>query len=477
MKTKSTASPKRRLGYGWFIAAAAFLFNPCVSVVDLLPDFFGYMFLLRGLEKWADLCPSTADGAAGIKRLRWFMLLKMLSVVLVPIIPPSDSATFQLLLTFVFGILELIYALPAIGRIFDGLEYFGTRFDSRLIFSSLPKPMKALKNPKAAKRQRQPKTVGNIKDVRLFTSIFFVVKTVTCLLPELCSLSTFEHSGFVTNGVQIDFAQYRGFLTSLNLVVVSVLGILWLVSVISYTARVFSDTPFLVRVLHDYETEIANDVGLATRRNLRRVISLFIAGIVFVPNMWIDGVNVIPTVVGALLIMGAMITLRRRAPVKRTAVVAPIVLAVVSAVALGVSTWFGLNFRIADVYRRFEAYDAFNLMRITSGLELVMIALVMFFVYRELYVLVNTHMKAEANITDYRLKAIYADQLKSAKGGVTVSAVLFCISFTANAAYAVLRADIPADFWLVPFVLTGIWIAYTAGNLNQLYSQIEYKYM
>lgn len=473
MNVKNTASPKGRLGYGWFIAAAVFLFNPCINVIDLLPDFFGYIFLLRGLEKWADLCPNTADGVAGIKRLRWFMLLKLLSFVLVPLV----DNTFVLIFVFAFGIVELIYALPAIGRIFDGLEYFGTRFDSRLVFSSLPKPVKTPKNPKKAKRQSSPKTVGNIKDVRLFTNIFFIVKTATCLLPELCSLSTFEYSGFVTNGVQIDFAQYRGFLVSFNLVVVSVLGILWLISVVRYTARVFSDTPFLVRVLHDYEIEIANDVGLATRRNLRSVISLFVAGIIFIPNMWIDGVNVIPTLIGALLIMGAMLTLSKRAPVKKAAIVAPAALAVVSAAAFAASTWFGLNFRVADVYRRFETYDAFNLTRITSGLELVVLALVMFFVYRELYALVDAHLKADADVNDSRLRAVYAAQLKAARRGVTVGAVLFGISFVANAAYAVLRADIAADFWLAPFVLTIIWIAYTASNLNQFYSQVEYKYM
>ncbi len=81
-KRVTDTPPKKRLGFGYFIAAIIFLANPCLNIVDILPDFFGYIFLLKGLEKWADLCPNIRDAVQGVAKLRWFMLLKMLAVVL-----------------------------------------------------------------------------------------------------------------------------------------------------------------------------------------------------------------------------------------------------------------------------------------------------------------------------------------------------------------------------------------------------------
>ncbi|MFQ9147235.1 MAG: hypothetical protein ACLR5G_02810 [Eubacteriales bacterium] len=182
MKEKSggEVSLAKKMGIGSLIASAVFFFNPCINIIDPLPDFFGVVLLINGLRKWGDLCPGISDAIQGLQKLRWLMLLKMLFMALVPIV----DDTYVLIFTFGFAILELIYMLPAIGRIFDGFEYFGTRFNGRSVYR-------------------------DYKNVRTLTYMFFVGKSILVVLPELCSLSSYEYSGYVTAGVQIDFARYK----------------------------------------------------------------------------------------------------------------------------------------------------------------------------------------------------------------------------------------------------------------------------
>lgn len=446
--TARPTSPKRRLGFGWLIAAAVFLFNPCINIVDLLPDFFGYVFLLKGLEKWADLCPSMREATVSFARLRYIMLAKLVCVLLIPLVDP----TFDLLLTFSFAVLELTYVISAFARMFDGFEYFGTRFDGKHIFTDL-------------------------KSVRLLTSIFFILKSFFCVLPELCSLSSFEYSGYVTSGVQIDFADYKGFLVILNLLLGGILGLMWLVSMFSYLKRISKQTPFLVRVLHDYELEIGQNTGYAIRRNLRTALSLIIAGTVFLPNIWIDGVNVIPTFVGAIFFFCAMLVLRRMEKIPTVSIIMPAVFAIISAVSYVLSFLFGYYHNIKNVYAYPQTYTAFNNACIAAVFEYAVMAAVIVIIFLELKQISKTHLPASPDINDSRLIDIYDQHKRESDRKIVAWLVLQMIALASNIGFILLRANVIADFWLVPFIFTAAAIAYTAGVLNHLYDRIEYKYM
>lgn len=446
VKEKST--PKKELGYHYLIAAFVFLFNPCINVVDILPDFFGYVFLMKGLSRWADICPNIADAMAGIGRLRWFMLLKMCSMILVPLV----DDTYVLIFVFAFGVIELMYALPAAARIFDGLEYFGTRFDCKAIFKKY-------------------------KDIRLLTSIFFIVKTAFCVFPELCSLSTYEYSGIITSGIQTNPAYYKNFLIVLNLIVGAIIGIIWLANIVAYTNRIAKDTPFLERVLHDYELEIGSNVGLAIRRRLRTCISLIIVGLAFLPNMWLDGVNFVPTFVCAIFVIAAMVLLRRISSVSKWSIAVPSLFALVSAASFALSMYFGAYFRIGDVYRDFETYDLFNATRVLTIVEYAAMIATVYVIYRELKKLVRTHLAADPDITDKRIIEFSTDAQRQMNRSLTAAFIAFVVVALINLSYLLLRADVIADIWLAAFLAMVIWIFCMASVMNKLYDQVEYKYM
>ena len=474
---KPEAAPKKRLGYGYFIAAVIFLANPCLNIIDILPDFLGYMFLLKGLEKWADLCPNVRDAVTGISKLRFVMLLKLLALFLVPIV----DETYVLVLTFAFAVIELIFALPAAWRVYDGLEYFGTRFDGKLIFK-------------------------NLKEMRTLTTAFFIVKSAFCLFPELCELSSYEYSGYITSGPQIDPASFKNPLIVLNLLVCSAMGFIWLITHINYTSNVFRDSEFLCRVLRDYDLEIGNDVGLAVRRTLRSATTFLIAGFAFFPSLWIDGINVIPTFVGAAFLIAALWKLSKVSNVQKSVRAVAVVFTVVSAIsflsmiALEVVTTIQVTSpeviteevltavsstvdseTASDALRRISSHKESNtafIIFLAAGLtEHILMAVCTSQIFKELRRLVRQHLSADPDITDKRLIDIYKDTQREAIRAVTAGQVIFTVALVLSTVYGLIRTAIAPSFYLIPLIALGIWLVYMINILNSLYEQIEYKYM
>ncbi len=482
-KEKNDILQSKHLGFGYFIAAAVFLANPCLNIVDILPDFFGYVFLLKGLEKWADLCPNVRDAVAGLSKLRWVMLLKLFASALVPLV----DETYVLLFTFSFAVLELIFALPAASRIFDGLEYFGTRFDGKNVFCG-------------------------IKDARTLTTVFFIVKSAFCLFPELCELSSFEYSGVITSGVQTDPAAYKNPLIILNLFVCSIVGIAWLIKIIRYTISVFRDSEFLARILKDYDLEIGNDDGLAVRRTLRSAVTMLIAGFAFFPSLFIDGINIIPTFVGAAFLIAAIKKLSKISTVSKSAKISAVVLIIVSSLsfvsmltlesvtAYDVTSPEVITDDIITVVSTSDAHmaDDITLVR-TVALERLadnLISVVTFSVYlvlclaehilmavctckifREIRRLISCHLAPDPDVTDRRLTDIYTEGQREATRTVTAGQVIFTVAVALSTAYELIRTAIAPSYYLIPLIAMVIWVVYMINTLNSLYDQIEYKYM
>ena len=440
-----------KMGIGYLIAAAVFFFNPCINIVDLLPDFFGVLFLTAGLIKWSDLCPGIADAVQGLQKLKWVMLLKMLCMLLIPLV----DDTYVLIFTFGFAVIELIYMLPAIGRIFDGLEYFGTRFNGRSIYV-------------------------NLKNVKTLTYMLFVVKNLFAVLPELCSLSSFEYSGYVTSGVQIDVAHYKYALLTVGLIITAANGLMWLFTIIPYWKGIAKDSEFLERVSAQYDLEVGNNIGLAFRRTLSTVLTLFTAASLFFLNFWFDGMNVVPNFIGGILLTVSMVKLSKYAADTRPTKIVCLSFTVVSAASFAVSTIFSGFFTLEDIDRNFRAYDLYNVSRIFSAIEYFLMLAAVFMVIKQVRKLILTHLGPEPDTTDHRLVDIYTKQQREIDRRYIAAFVIFIVVFLLNIVYLLFRADIDytaPQFWLVPFLANGIWWIYLRSVNEQLYSQIEYKYM
>ena len=450
-KPTAVKTPAMTMGIGWLIAAVIFLFNPCVNIIDVLPDFFGVVFLINGLRKWGDLCPAISDAIQGLEKLRWFMLLKLACMVLVPMV----DDTFVLVMTLGFTIVEMIYLYPAIGRIFDGFEYFATRFGGRAVYK-------------------------NYKNVSALTYIFCVSKAILTVLPEFCSLSDYEYDGYVTSGVQIDIAHYKYALLFIGLFLVGLIGLMWLINVIPYIKRIGAETDFMQRVADQYETEIASNHGLMLTRRLKTVFALFTAGIVFTMNVWIDEFNIIPGFVGAAFLFVGCVMLSKVSSTVKFAKISSLVYLICSTISYGLSVVFAANFALRDVFYRFEANDLYNITRVGVILGYASQFAAIFFIIRELRNIISVCLAPDEGMRDKRLVNIYRNGQKELDRKFIISLVLYIVSFGLNLTLSLFRAEIVSalsEFWWIPLIATVVWVLYQKVSTDSLYDQVEYKYI
>ena len=448
---KRDMSLAKKMGLYKIIASTFFFFNPCLNIIDFLPDFFGCILLISGLMNWADLCPEIADALQGFSRLRWIYLAKLLMIALVPLV----DETFVLIFTFSFAVIESIYLFPSFSRIFNGFEYFGTRYDGKAIYI-------------------------NYKNTRTITYIFFAARAILSVLPELCSLSDYEYSGYVTSGIQIDYAVYKPALLGSGIVITLLCGIMWLINIIPYFIRIFKETEFMTRVYNQYELEVGSNIGLHFRRALASVVALFSAGFIFFINFWVDEINIIPNFIGGIFLAVAVSKLSKYTRADRFALPVCVIFSIVSAVSYGFSIVFSLLYGIESVTRDFESYNFYNVTRVLSAAEYFLMLVTVVFVIRELRRLIDMHLGADPDLTDRRLIDIYASQQRSLDRQFVAGLIIFIVALVLNVVYLLFRSEFyetAQQFWLVTLLANGFWWIYMKSALSQLYSQIEYKYM
>ena len=119
---------KKNLGLGLIAFAGFFLFNPDLAVIDLLPDFIGYIFMSAGLSLLADINDYMFEARKRFRLMIYVGIAKSVSLFFMFGLTNSANLPYAFLLyPFVFGVIELILLLPAYNNLFDGFLYLGAR--------------------------------------------------------------------------------------------------------------------------------------------------------------------------------------------------------------------------------------------------------------------------------------------------------------------------------------------------------------
>ena len=72
---------KKYISFGLICVAFIFLCNPNIAVIDLLPDFIGYIILSFALVNLADINETVSEALKGFRRMIFIDAGKMLSLV------------------------------------------------------------------------------------------------------------------------------------------------------------------------------------------------------------------------------------------------------------------------------------------------------------------------------------------------------------------------------------------------------------
>ena len=192
------------------ILSFLFLFNPIISVIDILPDFIGYLFLLRFFHTMSYTNDKADELCKSIKKLSLITGIKIITLLFMPTFISLDQAMYMVF-SFVFAILECIFGIPLIIKMFD-------------MFSDI-----ALYEGNSA--------CANNETIKRITIGAFAIRLVLAAAPDLTFLS-------VSNGVDtptgINLSQFRPLLFTVSALISFVVGIVWLVLILRYVSRLFT---------------------------------------------------------------------------------------------------------------------------------------------------------------------------------------------------------------------------------------------
>ncbi|MBQ8392268.1 MAG: hypothetical protein IJX51_00705 [Clostridia bacterium] len=239
----------------YFVISAIFLFNPLISVFDILPDFIGYYFLMRAFTPTSYIFDNASDLYDSAKRMMLIGIAKFFSVFLLFV----TDTTMALVLSFTFAILEIMYGMGMFVKLFDVTSYIRLRYDD---------------NAKTAEAE----------SMKSFSVFFLVAKSVLASLPDLTALTTGNSE------LKTDLTRFRPILFLLTAIIGLVIGIIWLVKFTGFFKKAFS-AQLVERVDREYSEQKIARPGLFMAKDFMFAMKLLCIGVIFTFDMSFDSIN------------------------------------------------------------------------------------------------------------------------------------------------------------------------------------------
>lgn len=237
-----------RAGFSLIIAGAVFIFNPLVTAIDVLPDFFGVLLILAGMKKLRDESPHCERAYALMKKTMWADLGRLFAMILsIGALRGDDNMTLVFLL--IFGILEIVFFIPAMKELIEGTEY--VRLDI------------------AGRSDEDGAT-----SLSVMTGVFVAAKNVLAVVPLLFSLFDTEYGDVESGARDIDFAKLKTVTLIICAAEVLAVGTVWLVMTIKYFRTLARDGEFCSGICERYERCVLGCESLMRRRSVKGFFSL-----------------------------------------------------------------------------------------------------------------------------------------------------------------------------------------------------------
>ncbi|MBE6666051.1 MAG: hypothetical protein E7603_07530 [Ruminococcaceae bacterium] len=318
---------------GYMIVGCIFLCNPFIHIIDILPDFIGYLFILKALSELSDLERNICNARKRFQSALWVSLVKCALVFGFMI---YDS-TWYLILTFSFAVLECMYLIPAFADLFYGISYleerhtnhksrfeamtkFGGIFDKtefaggtayfevfedkqnetsslfarEKVFFADGSATVSLSEAGFASRFREKIVyLYESAEARTLSVIFVIVRAVCSILPELTAIAE-TGDGYVESNPIEDFSALRWILILFLAVFSLAVGIVWLVRMIRYFNVFRKDREFIGALQKKYEAEVLPNRGLWIKRKSLAFCAVATAAYAFLMYLRIDWFLLVP---------------------------------------------------------------------------------------------------------------------------------------------------------------------------------------
>ena len=484
------ARQKTALGrVGWtrlsWVVALVFLFNPNMHGVDILPDAVGYLLLIHALRRVATLDDSFAEASRLLGRMAWLSAARLVGLVWIIAVPgANEQPTLLLLLSFVLGVLELITVFPACHQLFRGLAYLGSRMGGEVVLTSVRaernrRILKALERPmsegrRARLERKLKKPVGGDMTDRacLDCLIFAVVKTVLCVLPELSALSEPTYREGVT---LVNWYAYVNLFRVAALAVGSVVGLVWLCRMARYLLRIEADTSLWETLEMRCDEDERNHPERLPARHLRLFVGLTFAAFVFCINFSVDNVNLFPSVLTPLILLGALSVLRQylsRLTVWLCALCCAVSTAA-SGVAMAMSLSFFAKYDVSAYFRSETVQRAYDGVFVVTVIESVATALMLVLLFVVLWQMIARYTgHHDAATFCYTKEEIIRVRRRQLVGHTVPVLVLGILSAAAHPVYVYLLPEY--DFvWLIDVGVALLFVFFAWMRLGDWREELD----
>ena len=481
------------LGLSWLLAGAVFLFDPFVSVVDILPDALGYLFLLIGLYRLSDLDDRIMDAAKGVRYLALIAVGRLISLFLAfGLVSPTEQPVFVLLILFTLGVLDCIVLIPMWKNLCGGLLYLGSRNNASVMFDR-------------KRRGRRDGTRNMVERYTAFSAVFFVLREVMVILPEISVLS--HEKGGVEVGDATRFYDFVGLYRLVGGTVSLILGIIWLVLTVRFIVQLKSDAPFFTRLTHKYAAEVLPRHDLFAMRAVKASLGCLLVAAVCSLDLYLDGVNILPDTLTALFLILSVLFIRRYAGKNLPALLTAGVYGLVSALAWQLQlTYFGRN-DLPNIFRKEELYARWQITVLLQALSAALLAASVILILRALFAMVKryTGVLSFGNDTGYaaeRTESIHAlIRKKLIRVGVLTGLIALSALFwwgvvptlpelnltlsggsaqgqnTLDTVITTVYQILTDGYWFIDLALGGVWIGTIGSAAGEVADQMEYSSM
>ena len=458
---------KKNISFGMIAMAFVFLFNPNIAIIDPLPDFIGYVVLSVALSKISMISEILYDAKRAFERLIIIDVGKILSIFWVfGIDSISERNTSLLLWSFVFAVLEIIFAIPAYLKLFEGLSSLGNFH-----------PNTSIHGKKALKRN------SYTDSIRSFSVFFVIFKAIFTCLPELTSLGSVtydETSRF------IDLYRYIGVIRGFCIIPVLFIGFAWLTSCIKYFVRISKDRAFVDSLNNEYSQRKITKTGAFVIKDVKIATVFFVMASAFSIDFNMDGVNILPDILVAISLGLSLLYFSRTAKIKKTFSVIVFSLFVVASLFEDyIRYYFAENFYYNAINKNGEAFNVYIITVVAVALEGMLLVLLYVAMSRAIRSVVSEHtgyVLGKEIETDGEKKQILAVQSRLNKNFYILVdfAVVCALADTFGSLYGAFYAFLNKNFgWmsLLSIICGLLLVGMTVRAVSELKEAVQTKYM
>lgn len=447
------------MGFGLILAGFILLFNPVINVVDIIPDAIGFFLITAGLSKMSCFIDKLSVAREAFLKLAFVETAKIFAVAFIP----YTSGSALVLMSFVFGVLELLLFIPAVNNLFEGISFAALWYNGTAIYAKKQIIQKKNNESKVVKTRELISTTKN------YILFFYIFRVCATLLPELTELEMYDYIGEV-KAIQRSLVSYKPFLYTVFGFITLILGFILIRRLCVYFGGIRKDSAFITSLADKYENERLTRPTFFIARRMKTALFLFMLSVVLSLIVTVDGVNVLIGAFSSALLGGAAVMI---APYNKKAVyaiIAAIVRSVLSFVSFVLQIGYFSEYSIEAIEWVSNAYDMYYKMALVGALEYIVALASMLLFMSVLMKTIKTNLDMFGIQTDnvqYSKKNRDLETYNIVGGRLLMCSILAIINYIMSAAFLYIYAQTTLAF-LIASVITLVWIAYTISTINTI---------